>query len=237
MAGRRKVGLATAGREVTRLAQSFSDALLEDEIATFEKIDMAFAVGIPPARAAVAEALKGVDGEPSALKAGSPIATTLRGLYADGLKTAEGHVVALSEVAFTKALAAINAELTVCESALAARYDGLADDATNVVENRATALRSAQMTLYRQAVADVLPTFTAMLGTQFREAVDERTLMLRLFSPDPAGLRGFGGRGIWWQALSDVKASARALSIGTANTTRLEAMREFNAGYDVRGAA
>lgn len=230
--GGKRLGRATAGREVSALAQKFSQSLLGDENAAFDAVDLVFAKPVPGLRTKVTAAVEKAEGEPSRLRAGSPLTGTLRSAHAECMKRAETYVQALAETSHRKASDAILAELQVCEATLSPRYDGIADAAVERMNSTRTGRIERHMIAYRKAVAGLSPDFGAQATLQYREAVDERTLLLRLFSVDPAGLRGFGGRGVWWRTVTDLRVSIRTVSIGVANETRLDAMRAFNAVYD-----
>lgn len=229
-----KLGRATAGKRVHKLAAQFSQSLAVDEDKTFELIDIEFARSVAPMKTRVKAALAKVDGEPSRLTVSSPITSTLRNTHASAMARTDRLVVALAVIAHQKAEDAIRDELLVCEQTLSPTFEGTAEDAIGRMGRTRKSRIERHMSSYRKAVGTRSADFAGLVVQQYREAVNERTLLLRLFSIDPAGLRGFGGRGIWWQSVTEVRANVRAVSIGVANDARLDAMKAFNEVYDER---
>lgn len=222
-----------AGERVLALSAAFSESLLGDEQAAFDRVDVIFARPVPRLRAGAVAALKAA-GDPSLIKPAASYPAGVRRQYRTCLDDAEVVTRRLGTTAATKGLKSIEDELVQCERTLSKTYQGMAAKAVRAARSAADDRVDQQVRLYRDAVKGLGSAFDDRLVMQMREALDERTLLLRLFSVDPAGLRGFGGRGIWWQSVTDLRAAMRTVSIASSNAVRLDAMAAFNDEYDRR---
>lgn len=216
-----RLGRATAGRQVAALADRLSDRLAAAEDDCFAAVADAFDPG--PAEKQIAGLL-----ERATVKQVGQRKGTVPGLVAeqaDCARAARAAVVGLSETATALARESIVDELRLCERTLTGAYAGLAAE---VADNLADVDVAAHLGDYDTAVDNAVDAFGTAVKVQFRAAADPDELLRRLFWPTPAGLRGFGGRGVWWRTTSTVEAAARAVSIQTANTVRLQGMDAFN---------
>lgn len=211
----KKLGRRTAGERVAALAQAFADDLLEDEERAFTRCAAVFSRGIGEMRRTTAL------GDEAWL---SKVVTTHLAAAASTVDIAEQ----LATTAISKALASMGEELAVCEATLSPKYAGVAELAVQGAQE-ATSKTVRQATSAYQRDADTAATeFEARARLQLGQSADAGEASTRLFSPVSAGLRGFGGRGVWWWTVTDLNEALRSVSIRSANLARLSAMQTFN---------
>lgn len=227
------VTLAKAGRAVAVSAGKFSRRLLVEEDAVFARVDREFGK-MPTVPGADPEKRSYVE-DPSGLMSDAAWREKVVAAHEAAMVRCQSPVLALSVAAGKLAVESIRTELGQCESALAARYRGIAVEAAGLALSAAEDVAAYRLDQYETAVSSATADFEDMLVQQIGQAANRAELVKRLFSPTPAGIRGFGGRGVWWRGASTVRERARTLSIATANTVREQAMREFNVLGSDRG--
>jgi hypothetical protein len=224
----------TAGRQVIRLAHAFSADLLHDEERTFRLIAERLGVGLITRRREVERALG--PGGPAVLRNNAGLTAGLLDGWQRSADQARKDVEALARTAASKGLASVRQELTVIEKSFRLkRYRGLADIAAGEAQSRVEELVAAELLVWDAQVVKAKATLRSDLLQQYGAAADGPELQVRLFSQKPAGLRGFGGRGVWWRSSSELNASARFVSVDTSNAARTCAMLVFNEVGATRG--
>jgi hypothetical protein len=224
----------TAGRQVIRLAHAFSADLLHDEERTFKRIAERFGVGLATRRREVERAVGG--GSPAALRNNAGLTRGLLEGWQRSADAARKDVEDLARTAAGKGLSSVRLELTVIEKSFRKkRYRGLADIATDEALSRVEELVAAELLVWDAQVVKAKTTLRSDLLQQYNAAADGQELQVRLFSQTPAGLRGFGGRGVWWRSSSELNAAARFVSVDTSNAARTCAMLVFNEVGGTRG--
>jgi hypothetical protein len=225
----KKLGRVTAGERVASLAQQFSDDLLLDEQKSFAKLALEFARDIPRLRRQIRSVVGRDLAHPAKALNDADLMTLLSTCHRAALHRSVAVVQTLGAVAIRKGIASIKKELQVCEQTLSPTYQGVADLAAQGATEAGKKILAAAITAYTQDAAPLQGYADSNMRLQFQAAETLLELELRLFSPVPAGLEGFQGRGVWWSTVSDLNASARAVSIRSSNMARESAMATFNA--------
>lgn len=226
---------ADAGREVVRLADAFSARLLAEEEACFARIDREFRRPVSALQADLRARLAAVDGSVARLRSDLRLRELLVANARSAAEACGAHVMALGATAARMAFDSIQAELTWCERTLPAAYQGLAEEATSQARTAMDHTLGGAATEWAATATGAVSRFADQVVIQIAAEEEPDRLMKRLFSETPAGLRGFGGRGVWWRTPSSLKDSARWVSIQTANRCRNSAMQAFNDRGAVRG--
>lgn len=223
-----KLGRATAGRQVQALALAFDADLLDDEETAFAAMDRAFLAQVPTASKAVSAAVGRRGGDVAGVRNDTAVLDQVVKMHRAAVTACLVPVRGLAGVATDKGLAAIAAELEVCERTLPARYVDVARLAVKaggtVKDDVIGRVGAAYLVAAQGASADI----RAELVQQLAAAKDRDELLLRIFSPEPLGLRGFAGRGVWWRSVSDLKSAAREVATQGSNMIRLSTMWAFN---------
>lgn len=221
---------STAGRAVMQLAQDLSDRLLREEEATFRAHAQTFADNVPAKT--VMEALGRHEDDPQGLTTD----TRLRKALVDRHRAVLNNAIGAGDDLFTKSAVqsvdSIHEELLICESTLAAKYVGCADEAVERTKALADDLVVQARKQHRTNADALQATFQRLYGEQMlfakRAGDDGGRIAARLISPVPVRGLGIGGRGIWHRTPSLLDASARHGSIGLMNSIRTLAMQTFN---------
>lgn len=211
----KKLGRKTAGEQVARLSQAFADDLLKDEVSAFTRSASVFAAGLTEMRDTVA------------LKDEAWLAKVTRTHLAAAASTVD-IATQLGRVAISKGVASVGKELAVCEQTLPTRYRGVAELAAQGATTAGVKILQAASTAYAVDASKAAGEFESRARLQLGQAADVEEARKRLFSPVPAGVVGFGGRGVWWWTLTDLQEALRSVSIRCANNARLSAMQTFN---------
>lgn len=225
----RRVTGRVAGEHVIASAMAFSDSLLDDEEACFASIEHAVGDGLVSREREIRAAVARHGGDQVRLLSDVEMMDNLTAAWQRVCARAERDVVLLLDAALRKGLASIRAELEWCEKSLALRYTGTTERAMTPVEEGLRDIRFAEMATWAAVTVRSREELRLAVRNQLRVATDIDNLLLRLFSPVPAGLHGFGGRGVWWQVSGLLSQTARHIAIHSSNTVRSQAMELFNA--------
>lgn len=223
-----KLGRATAGRQVQALALAFDADLLDDEETAFAAMDRAFLAQTPAASKAISAAVTRRSGDVAGVRNDAAVLDRVVKMHGAAVTACLIPVRALAGVATDKGLASIADELEVCEKTLPARYDGVAKLAVKAGGTVKGDVIARVGTAYLLAAKGASADIRAELIQQLAAAKDHDELLLRIFSPEPLGLRGFAGRGVWWRSVSDLKSAAREVATQGSNMIRLSTMWAFN---------
>lgn len=211
-----KATLARAAAGIEASAARMSADLLRHERACFRRTERAFTARQPQIR------LRTV--------AGVRNNRALRAAWVDAFTAALGEARAAADLlagnAADRALEAIRRELGWCERSLPASYAGVTPRACAAVDKQA-AVRMV-MAEWDARTAGLRAEYRRRQTEQIGYAATVEELARRLFSPTPAGVPGFGGRGVYWQATLTLEQAARWVSVAAANRVRVAAMRAFN---------
>jgi hypothetical protein len=230
----KKLGRRTAGERVQALAQAFADDLLQDEERAFTRIGLVFLQPIPHARTELRAVWNRHRQDPARTAADVPYQEALDRTHRAAAAATVDIVTELGQTAISKGLAAVEQELAVCEQTLPTRYRGVAALAVQGATEAGVKILAQATAAYSADASASAGEFAARARLQLGQAKDLDEMLARLFSEQPAGLEGFGGRGVWWWTVSDLNAAARAVSIRCANLARLSAMQTFNEVADGR---
>lgn len=224
-----KAPLKGAGREVRSLVEQFSDALLAEEERCFARVDASFRQAVGDLPADVVSRLGRVSGQPARLRSERPLQNRLLRGQQSAATDAGQHVRALAERAEQMAYQSIARELRVCERTMSRRYRGLTTAAVEAAQEQGASLVDVSAEDYAAAATAAIGRFRTAMLLQFGLAEGDADLVPRLFSETKVtGVRGFGGRGVWWGTPADLKAVARRWAVEIANTTRTAVMVQFN---------
>jgi hypothetical protein len=230
-----RTGRSSAGRSVRRLAASYSQVLLDRELACFDAVDRVFAGPVSAGVRLVRRRWAASDGQ-------AAYDPELR----DGLARLGGTVLsgcgpAVYQLAVSAAalgVVSIGMELAVCEAALPARYAGSGREGEAAAMAVSGELADAGLVKFGQAQAAVLVTWrqaaAAQLLTSGREGESAAEAAARLFFPEPVRLPGCSGVGVWWRTAGQLHAAARELAVGVGNRVRTAGMDGFNRAYTAR---
>lgn len=222
-----------AGQEITRSVAASSARLLVDEEAAFARIDRL----LDQHSAGLVEKVRTAAGRRKVPANLARDPSTRLAVLEAAQQVVDGSVRtarALAEGAAEEALESSGKELRLCERTLSARYAGTADRAVKQVN--VSEVAAPGVAGYEASAGGSLTFLGTAYDVQLGKAKDADELVLRLFSPDPVtGVRGFTGRGVWWQMGSGLKSSLRWISIETSNRTRILAMAAFNTAADDEG--
>jgi hypothetical protein len=230
-----RTGRSSAGRSVRRLAASYSQVLLDRELACFDAVDRVFAGPVSAGVRLVRRRWAATDGQAAydpELRHGL---ARLGGTAMSGCQLA---VYQLAVSAAALAVVSIGMELAVCEAALPARYVGSGRDGEAAALDLSAGLVDAGLLRYRQAETAVLTNWQQAAATQLLTAVREgesaAQAAARLFFPEPVRLPGCSGVGVWWRSAGQLHAAARELAVGVGNRCRTAGMDGFNRAYTAR---
>jgi hypothetical protein len=232
---------SSAGREVLRLAQRFSDDLLVHENQCFALMQSAWRAAEATGRKTVESRLRAV-GTLDALAGDGVLRVQMTRLFSNAASAIEKPVLATGHTAVALAAEAIGKELSVCEKTLAQRYVGVSKIAAAAAETVGEQVLKTGFQAFVTAEASARSVWLTAMQMQLRRAGAEKETVEqaveRLFGSEPVRLPGCSGRGAWWQSESTLEASAREMVIACANTVRETGMTAMNdAGDAVDGVS
>lgn len=221
-----RVKRAKAGDRVHALMESLSHGLREYEDQTKDRMEAVFAGGVIPAAEAVGKA----HGE-GLVKMREAVAAVM-GSALNMVHATEGPFKDLVHAAVGDGLESIRVELQHCETTLALKYRGLANEACDAVDAAQDGLETLAMVQYRANAGTALSWVGQQMDLEARLSVATKepveVLLARLFSTETVKAPQHVGRGLWWKALEHCNRITREVEFATVNAARTEAMMQFN---------
>lgn len=224
----------SAGRQVGALVADLNTALAAVETETFAWIDATFGAVLAREQAWLED--YATDRAPQGLARDRTVNDRVWVVCEQQIELLIPTMDSALHATFGLAADSIEAEIELLASTAAPRFaNGVGDGVGEVRAREGPAVASAGVTWWAatrsvpEMVSRLVEVQLAAYATTDHEPAQ---IVARVFSPVALSMPGNGGRGVWWQGATAVRAAARAVIIDLANTVRDVAMIECNRMFD-----